>query len=105
MRRFAFVVAFLGIFVLLGLLVFLPPKEIKSLGDLQDLRVNQKVFLTGKVESEKQFGDFNIMHVEGVEVVCECKRSYIDKDLEILGAVSEYEGKKQVSVLRIKILN
>jgi len=102
LRKYAFIVAILGIAVLLGLLI-LSPKELDSSDELDSMEINEKVVLEGKVESERDFGGFRIMGIEGKDfkVICECEESYLDKEVEILGLVEEFNDKKQVRVLRI----
>ena len=53
MRRWAFVIAILGMFVLALLMNYLPAKEIKSYEDLQDLEINARVSLNGEVVEER----------------------------------------------------
>lgn len=103
MRRHAFIVAVFGILILLVLLFELPAKEIFSVKDLGDLKVNQKVVLRGVVEGERVFGDFKVLKVKGVEVTCDCPANfkYLDENVEIFGIIGEYNGRKQVKVLKI----
>lgn len=102
LRKYAFIVAILGIAVLLGLLI-LSPKELDSSDELDSMEINEKVVLEGKVESERDFGDFRILSVNSIEIVCECgdEESYLDKKVKIIGLVEEFNEKKQVRVLRI----
>jgi len=104
LRKYAFIVAILGIAVLLGLLI-LSPRELGSLDELDSIGINEKVVLEGKVESEREFGDFKVLSVRGIEIVCECggedDESYLDKEVKIIGLVEEFNDRKQVRVLRI----
>ncbi len=101
MRRIAFVISLVGIFVLLGAFM-LPAKNVGSAEDLEKLEINTKVILSGKVENERVYGDFRILSVNGISVICNCPGDYLGKNVEILGKVSEYEGKIQIEILRIK---
>jgi len=100
LRKLSFIIAILGIGVLLGLLLS-PAEEIES---LEELEINERVVFSGKVESEKDFGGFKIWKIRGFEmdVVCDCEESYLNEEIEIEGIVDEFNGKKQVRVLVIE---
>lgn len=103
MKKIALIAFVLGVLVLV-LLFELPANEIKSLDDLEKLETNSKVFLKGKVESERLISEGRrIFDVKGIDVVCDCAdaRILIGKEVEIEGIVSEYEGEKQVTALKI----
>jgi len=104
LRKYAFIVSILGIAVLLGLLI-LSPRELGSLEELDNIEINEKVVLEGKVESERDFGDFKVLSIRGIEIVCECggedDGSYLNKEVKIIGLVEEFRDKRQVRVLRI----
>jgi len=99
MRRWAFVVAVFGMFVLVMFLGFFG-KEVES---LEGLEVNQKVYLEGEVVEERfLFGNSRLLVLDnGIELVCECSGSFKGRDVEVVGVVSEFEGNKQVEVLEI----
>jgi len=105
MRRFAFVVAVLGMLVLVFLLIG-DPEEILDYGDLEDLEVNERIVVSGKVESERFIfrGSKLLILEEGIEVICECVGDYEGKEIVVEGIVSEFEGEKQVSALKITTL-
>jgi len=98
LKKVSFAFAILGIGVLLGMLA-LPAKEF---GSIDDLRENEKVFVEGKVENEKDFGDFKILKVNGTEIYCSCKDSYLGEEVYVEGYVDEFDGKKQIRVLKIR---
>jgi len=104
LKKISFIIAISGIAVLLGL-ILLSPKPAGLLDDINDMEINEKVMLQGIVDSERDFGDFRIWNIEGIEVVCDCKESYLGKEVEIVGLVEEFNEKKQVRVLEIKILS
>ncbi len=105
MRRRAFIVVVLGMFILALMLNF-NVKEINNYDDLKKLEINQKVFLRGKVVSERAIvkGKLFVLDNE-IELVCECLENLVDKEIEVEGAVSEFDEKKQVSVLKILVLD
>jgi len=106
MKKYAFIIAILGIAILLGLLA-LGPKEIGSSDDFEAMEINEKIIFKGMVIDEKDFVDFRILKLQGkdFEVICDCVESYIDKEVEIVGVVDEFNGKRQVRVLRIGIID
>lgn len=104
MRKLAFIVSLIGIFVLLGFFM-LPAQIITNSNDILELKLNTKVILVGTVDSERAYGDFRILSIQGVTVTCNCLESYLGKKVEILGVVENYEKKKQIEILRIKNLS
>ncbi len=101
MRKPAFIIAILGMFVL-ALLLNAKPKEIDNFEDLNALEINQKVSINGKVVSEKvSYNNKILMLDNGIELVCECEESFKDKEISAIGVISDYNNKKQVRVLRI----
>ncbi len=98
MKEVALCLSILGIFLLL----FLLSSEPKEIGDLNNTLINQKVIIEGIVDKERTAGELVIMVINGIEVVCSCEESYMGKSVSLVGVVSEFNGKKQVKVLRIK---
>ena len=102
MRRWAFIIAILGMFVLLVLMNF-SGKEIGSYSELEELEINQKVYLSGKVVSERAAGEKIILTLDkNITLICDCDWSFKDKEISVVGIVGEYENRKQVQVLRIR---
>ena len=102
MRRLAFILTILGI-LSLAILMNLPAKEISSKEELENLEINQKVAIHGKVISERILYETQKLLIldNKIELVCECPQTFKDKNISVLGIVSEYDGKKQVTVLKI----
>ena len=102
MRRWAFVVAVLGMFVLLLFLGF-GEEEVGSYSELQELEINSRVVVSGEVVSERVIsGRRRLLELDsGIVAVCECVGNFAEERVEILGVVSEFEGERQVEVLRI----
>ncbi len=103
MRRTALIVFISGILVLL-LLMMRGPVEVNSMEELGKLEVNQKVSLIGKVESERFLSGSKKMFAmdSGIELVCDCSESFVEKEIMAEGFVSEFNGKRQVEVFSIK---
>lgn len=101
MRKLSFVLTILGISILLVMLNF-SGKKVES---LEGLELNEKVIVSGEILKERDFGDFKIFNMGEIEVYCNCKESYLGKEVLIEGLVAEFDGEKQVKVLKIKILH
>ena len=102
MRRFAFVIAIVGLF-LLALLLNQKPKEVSDYEGLRNFEINSKVIVEGRVVSEKLIYDGNkILTLDnGLELICECSENFKGKIVEVVGIVEEYNDKKQIRVLRL----
>lgn len=102
MRRFAFVIAIVGLFVLF-LMVNSNSVGVNSYEDLEKLEVNVKVSVEGKVvEGRVIYEGTKLFELEsGIELICECLESLVGKKITVEGIVEEYESRKQVRVLRI----
>lgn len=99
MRRWSFIVAVLGILILL---LFLRKEPIK-VGSLDDVIEGTKVEVVGTIVSEGSFDKFSVMKIDDIEIVCSCF-GFKDKEVRIIGSVEVYEGRKQVRVLEISEL-
>ncbi|MFH1425682.1 MAG: hypothetical protein ABIG28_03075 [archaeon] len=99
MRRWAFVIFIIGMFVLL---LFLG-KSGERVENLEGLVENSKVIVSGEVVSERVIYEGTKLFVldSGIELVCSCLGSFVGEEVEVEGVVEGYEGKKQVRVLEI----
>ena len=108
LRKLSFILAVVGIAVLLSMLD-VGSREIKGVDDLDNFEINQKVSLRGEIEDVRDFGSFKIFKVDGIDVVLKLSGSARDfrigKIVEIRGLVNEYNGKRQIDVLKIKGVN
>lgn len=103
MRRWSFIFAIVGLLILLLLLHAGKQTEINDYEGLEKLEINSKVFTSGNVVSEKIiFEKEKILVLDnGLELICFCKEKFQDKMIHAEGIVSEYEGTKQLNVLKI----
>jgi len=106
MKKYAFIVSILGISVLLTLLLVVPEEITEN--SMDAMEINEKIYLEGVINKELDYGDFKILELEIdgessrlIDVVCDCKESYLEKKVSVIGVVEEYEGEKQVRVLSI----
>jgi len=100
MRRWAFVVTVLGMFVL-SLFLSFGEKKVES---LEGLELNQRVSVSGKVVDERVIFESTKLLVldSDIELICEgCLGVFDGRKVSAVGVVSEFEGKKQVEVLKI----
>ena len=103
MRRIAFIIMILGI-CFLAFLINSDGIYVNSIEDLKVFEINQKVLLSGKVVSERfLYDDVKLLVLEsGVGLVCTCGfKNFLDLEVEVEGVISEFEGKRQVEVLKI----
>ena len=107
LKKISFAAAILGIVFLLSYLDF-SYKEISGAEELKDLEINSKVIVEGKIENYRDYGKTKIFYVKGIEIFCRCDKleldNFEDKNVEIKGVVGEYEDKKQIEVLGLKII-
>ena len=97
LKKISFILAVVGITVLLILLI-LPGRKIS---DIDNMAINEKVILSGRIIDEGDYGDFKIWQMEGkdFDIICDCKESFLDKEVSIVGLVDDFNGEKQVRVL------
>ena len=101
MRRYAFVVTILGIFVLLFFLNK-EPAQINSIEELDSLETNQRVFVAGKIAEQKFQYESRIFILEnGIEVICDCANLRAQDSISVVGFVERYNDKTQVRALKI----
>lgn len=104
MKRVSFILAVFGIIVLAGILFF-GYSDVSGMGDIEKMKLNSKVVLSGEIESERDFDGFKILGVNGIDLVCECEGFYLGREVRIKGFVDEYEGRKQVRILEIILMS
>ncbi len=102
MRRISFIFAILGISFLFYIFLF-GETSVESFEDLNKLEINSQIILEGIVTNEKDFGNFKILTIKEIDVICNCLGSYLEKEIVVEGVVSEYLGKKQIKVLSINL--
>ena len=101
MRRWAFIIFVVGMFVLI-LLLNSGFREVESYDELESLEINTRVYVSGEVESERiLYGAERAFEIKGIEFVCTSCESLIGEKADVEGIVSEYNSKKQVRVLKV----
>lgn len=94
-------VAILGIAFLLGVMVFPNYIEVNS-ANIENMEINEKVVISGVVDNEREFGDFKILKINGVDIICDCEDQLINEEIIVKGVVSEYQSQKQIMALTIE---
>ena len=105
MRRISFIIAILGIFILIGLIFWMPYQKIKNINDLNKTIDNEKVILTGFVKNGRIFSGKFIFTINGIKVVCEGCRNLRGKNVQVKGLINEYNGNKKIEVLEVRALS
>lgn len=105
MRRWAFIIAILGMFVL-ALLMNLPVREVDSYEEISGLEINTRVKISGEITSERViYEDEKLLTLDnGVDLIYQGGGGFNGEEVEVIGLVSEYEGKKQITVEKIAVL-
>jgi hypothetical protein len=105
MRRWAFVIVIVGMFVLVWFLGF-DVEIVRSFEDLSGLEINQKVELNGTVVGERRIANGKILDLDSnISLVCSCLGDFLGLEISVEGVVSEYDGKRQVDVLKLDVLS
>ena len=98
--------ALFGIFILGLLMIIIKPVEIDNLKDLDNLEINTKVEIEGKVVEERVlYEGTKLIKINDLEVICECSKSFKGEEIRIEGMVEKFDGKKQVRALRVEVIN
>ncbi|HLC53623.1 MAG TPA: hypothetical protein VJK03_03690 [Candidatus Nanoarchaeia archaeon] len=106
MKYLALIVALLGISTLAIVLNETPPLPISSPSQLSSMLPNTKVSLQGTVTNEKAITNGKLLVLNNITIVCNCKNApYLqNKNISILATVQKYNGKTELEVLKLKIL-
>lgn len=102
MRRRAFVVFILGMAVLSFYFIKQPVET--SIEKLDELELNTRLIVSGRVTSEKViYLGTNLLEIDNfIQVVCtSCREKLLGKNIKVIGRVSNYKGKKQITAEKI----
>ncbi len=108
-RRWAFIGAIIGIFVLLLIMIYSDEKKVNSQEEIDSLEINSKVILKGLVVSERKFGESVILELDNeIEVLCDScgigQVQFEEKEIEVKGKIYDVYGDKKVLAFRIVVL-
>ena len=103
MRKYAFIIAILGIFVLLLFLNYQAPIPVSAPENLKNLTENQKVLTRGTVIEEKFQKSNKILVLDNnLEILCDIKSPYyVNKNITILGVYDNFQ-KPRIKAMEIK---
>lgn len=91
-----------GLLALILILQFSAPVPISSFSELQNLSENQKVLVSGFVEQQTSY---SIKLNNNLSLICNGCPSYKSKNISAIGAIDNYNNKKEIKVLKITITN
>lgn len=97
MRALSLCITLLGTFVLL---VTLTTQE----HSLDGARIHDVVYLRGLVKSEGVHGNTHFLTIENRTVVCKCTELYLSKKVVVKGYIEDYNGKNEITALRVHVL-
>ncbi len=105
MRKIAFIITMICLFILAFLLLNQKTIEITSKEDIFNLKDNEKIVVEGKVSEERPSGNSRIIKLDnGIDFYCENCPSYLNKKIKVYGIIEDYNSKKQINILKIEIL-
>jgi hypothetical protein len=99
MRKLAIIISIIGLSLLLSQL-FTKPLEVSS---IENIKVGTLVKIKGNVSEEKDFSFAKTFKVNNTSIICDCKSSYVNKEVEIIGIIEDYY-ELRVNVLKIKVI-
>ncbi|MEK6811016.1 MAG: hypothetical protein AABX96_00745 [Nanoarchaeota archaeon] len=100
MRRIAFLIAILGLSILLSLLLR-EPIEVSSLDGLLPDTV---VKIQGSVEEERNFGSGRLLIVDEIPVFCECSGKYVGSRVFIEGVIERFPEDLRIRAFKINLI-
>ena len=103
MRKIAFLIAIIG----LGILVAFLLKEPIHVSSLDGLTIGQSVEIKGIVTEERKWGNGKLLMVgiNEIPVFCECSKNYIGLNVEVYGMIEKFPDDLRVKAFTIKTLD
>jgi len=103
MRRFAFIISLTGIFILLLVLNISKPLPVSSTEQILSLQENQKLFVTGKVISEKTYDQTKIFTLDNkIKISCKNCPLLLHKNISATGYLETYYKTPQINILKVQ---
>lgn len=100
MRRLALIIALGGLFVLYLSFFSLPVPFSR-----ENVSPRQIVAFSGEVDRERIISPtFRLLFFDNLTIACSCSRSYLDKEILVVGSWEEYEGDLQIRVHTIRLI-
>ena len=104
MRVIVLSLTLIGIFTLILIYLFSTPLEIKNQRQLNKLLDNQKIKISGKVISEKNYQNYKLIILDK-KLSLECKnpcKSYLNKSIETVAVIDKYNNRTYIKIKSIK---
>ena len=99
MRRYAFILSLIGIFILLLIMLNSKPIIIYSSKELSNYQDNQKLLISGKV-IKQTFSSLTLENNFSLTCDSSCP-TYLNKNISALVLLDSFNNKKQLKILRI----
>lgn len=110
LKTTSLIISIIGISILLTLSLIMEPK-LSTIKELNKKQTFERVKIQGQLTNEKSYnnGTFNILTIKDptgeVEVLINKKINInINQTLEIIGKITEYKNKVQITAEKIKII-
>jgi DNA/RNA endonuclease YhcR with UshA esterase domain len=108
LAKISIAIAIIGIAVLILISSTFQPKSI-NLKDINSNTIGQKVKISGKVISEKDYSNedyFRVLTLQDetgkIQVTCNCKTSLVNKTIEVTGTAEEFKKQPQINANKIE---
>ena len=103
--KIALIISLVGVFVFL-LIISIEPKT-KSISQVTNQSINERVKIQGKITNQNKIRDFYLLTIEdntGKINVISGKNFTIGREVEVLGKFEIYRNKPQINADRIKTI-
>lgn len=111
MLKLSLIISITGIFFLLLLSLFLPPKQYK-ISEINNELLGKQIKIQGKIISQKILDkktSFTLLKIKDktatIEAVCNCKQNLTNQYVQVQGKIQEYNQKLQVQAEKIENVN
>ncbi|MBX4196493.1 hypothetical protein KW805_02815 [Candidatus Pacearchaeota archaeon] len=102
----SFIVAMVGLLILVLIFVLSPFHEIRNKSQIDTLMENRKVSTQGKVVHERKFGNSYILVLDNnIEIITSDIFPVINETMSVEGKVDDYDGVKRIRALAMHIKN
>lgn len=102
MRRIVFLIAIVGLSILLSLLIKQPTK----ISSLDNIIPGKVVKIQGTVDEERKFGSGKLLIIDEIPVYCECSENYVNSRVYVEGVIEKFPEDLRVRAFKIvKISN
>ena len=101
MRRIAFLIAIIGLSILLSLLLKQPTK----ISSLDGLLPGTAIEIQGTVDEERKFGSGKLIIINEIPIYCECSNKYIGSKVKVEGVIEKFPEDLRIRAFNIQIIS